>query len=244
MEQGTARAVPFVFGNKKPSERKFQMKERKLANVLVVMISSILFWTACSTTWISEAEQIVAALIPATANLMTLVATLQGKNVSAGDLQTIQNAGTQAEADMQLLASLIAQYQKAEATAQPGILNQIQVAMVAVQSNLNGLLTSLHIKDAATQAKVSAVVSVLISEVESMAAIVPIVSGSASPGRMKLEAMQEAKRAPLTASEFVRSYNATMTAKSGNAALDHATAGLKIHAHGKLERWASAGLLQ
>jgi hypothetical protein len=38
---------------------------------------------------------------------------------------------------------------------------------------------------------------------------------------------------PLTAKEFVESYNATMTAKTGNAALDRATAGLKIHRHRK-----------
>jgi hypothetical protein len=219
------------------------MKKTEVAKLLVAMICGILMWTACSTAWTGEAEQIIAAMIPATANLLTLVATLQGRNVSATDLQTMQSASTQAEADMQLLAALIAQYQKADAAAQPGIVNQIQVALGAVQSTLGGLLTALHIQDAATQAKVGAVVSLLISEAESMAAIVPLVSGSASPGVMKLEARQATKRAPLTASEFVRSYNATMTAKSGNAALDHATARLKIHEHAKLERWASAEML-
>jgi hypothetical protein len=48
----------------------------------------------------------------------------------------------------------------------------------------------------------------------------------------------------MTASEFVSSYNATMTAKTGNAELDHATAGMRIHLHGKFARWASAGRLK
>ena len=74
--------------------------------LMVVMLCATLMWTACSTAWIGEAEQIVAALIPATANIVTLVATLQG-NVSAADLQTIQNAGAQAGADLQLMQSLI-----------------------------------------------------------------------------------------------------------------------------------------
>ena len=52
------------------------------------------------------------------------------------------------------------------------------------------------------------------------------------------------KQPPLTASEFVSSYNATMTAKTGDAGLDHATAGMRIHLHGKVARWASAGLLK
>ena len=41
--------------------------------------------------------------------------------------------------------------------------------------------------------------------------------------------MQAKKRLPLSASEFVASYNATLTAKTGNADLDRATAGLQIH---------------
>jgi hypothetical protein len=208
------------------------------------MLCATMMWTACSAAWISEAEQIVAALMPATANLVTLVATLQGKTVAASDLQTIQTAGTQVGADLQLMQSLITQYQTADASAQPGLLNQIQSATSAVQSTLNALLPALHITDVATQAKVTAVVGLLLSEVESMAAIVPLVNPNASPGMMTKAARQVKKRPPLTASEFVSSYNATMTAKTGNAELDHAAAGLHIHLHEKFARWASGGLLK
>ncbi len=221
------------------------MKKAGMGKALVaVVLCATLMWTACSTAWIGEAEQIVAALIPGLANLVTLVATLQGKSVSAADLQTIQNAGAQAGADLQLMQSLIAQYQKADAAAQPGLLSQIQVAISAVQSNLNGLLPALHIKDAATQAKITAVIGILLSEVESVAAVVPLANGGASPEMMAMAVKQVQKKPPLTASEFVASYNATMTAKTGNAELDRATAGMRIHLHGKFARWASAGVLK
>jgi hypothetical protein len=219
---------------------KVKMGKALMASLLVVTLTL----TACSTAWISEAEQIVAALIPAMANLVTLVATLEGKNISAADLQTIQNAGAQAGADLQLLQSLISTYEKADASAQPGLLNQIQAATSAVQLTLNGLLPALHITDVATAAKITAVVGLLISEVESMTAIVPLVNPGASPGIMATAARQIKKQPPLTASEFVNSYNATITAKTGNAELDHASAGLRIHAHEKFVRWASAGLLK
>jgi len=220
-------------------------REWRIGKVLVTaVLCGTSMWTACSTAWISEVEQIVAALIPATANIVTLVATLQGKDVSASDLQRIQSAGTQAEADLQLMQSLITRYQKADATAQPGLLNQIQAAMSAVQLTLNGLLPALHIKDAVTQAKITAVVGVLLSEVESMGAIVPLVNSSVSPATMAMGARQAKMRPPLTASEFVSSYNATITAKTGNAELDHATSGLRIHLRWKFERWATAGLLK
>jgi hypothetical protein len=220
------------------------MKEAGMGKaILAVVLCGTMMWTACSTAWIGEAEEIVAALIPGMANLVALVAALQGKSVSAGDLQTIQSAGSQAGADLQLMQALIAQYQKADASAQPGLLNQIQVALNAVQSTLSGILPALHIKDAATQAKITAVVGILLSEVQSVAAIVPLVNPSAA-GRTMAAASQATKKAPLTANQFVASYNATLTAKTGNVELDHATAGLRIHLHEKFARWASAGLLK
>ena len=217
-------------------------KAGRVALALVLCLTMTL--AGCSTEWVGQAEQIVAALIPAAANLVALVAALEGKSISAADLQTIQNAGSQAGADLQLIQSLIVAYQKADAVAKPGILNQIQSAINAVQGNLQGLLPALHIKDAATQTKITAVVGIVLAEVQSLATIVPLIKPNASPAMMATAAKQVKKQPPLTAREFVASYNATLTAKTGNAALDEATAGLKIHVHGKAERWASAGVLK
>ena len=231
---------------------------------LALALSATMILAGCSTSWIEEAEQIVSALIPAAANIVALVAALQGKTVSAADLQTIQNAGSQAGADLQLIQSLIVAYEKADSAAKPGILNQIQSAINAVQGNLQGLLPALHIKDAATQTKITAVVGILLSEVESLAAVVPLVSGqgqaaalraadspfgSAQGGRGRLSPHASVpnasqSKAPLSASEFVKSFNSMLTAKTGNAELDRATSGLEIHLHGKASRWASAGLLK
>ncbi len=165
---------------------------------LAVVLSATMILAGCSTSWIEEAEQIVSALIPAAGNIVALVAALQGKTVSATDLQTIQNAGSQAGADLQLIQSLIAAYQKADDAAKPGILNQIQNAINAVQGNLQGLLPALHIKDAATQTKIAAVVGILLSEVQSLAAVVPLVNGQAaalraadSRGRLSAQALPQ-----------------------------------------------------
>ena len=197
----------------------------------------------CSTAWIGQAEEIVSALMPAAANLVALVAALEGKTVSTADLQMIQNVGSQVGTDLQLIQSLIAAYQKADAAGQAGILNQIESAINAAQGNLQGLLAGLHIKDAATQAKITAVVGLLLSEVQALAAVVPLVKGTNAPPLAK-NARNGAPKAPLAAGEFVSSYNATLTAKTGNADVDRVTAGLKIHLHGKLERWATAGVLK
>jgi hypothetical protein len=208
-----------------------------------------MIWSGCSTSWIAEAEQIVAVLVPAAANLVTLVAALQGKTVSAGDLATIQNAGSQAGADLQLIASLIAAYDKADAAAKPGILNQIQSAIGAVQGNLQGLLMGLHIKDAATQTKITAVIGIVLAEVQSLAAVLPIVQGAGASGqgsglRQATMRAKISKKVPLTASEFVQSYNATLTARTGNVELDRVTGSLQIHLHSRVERVATVGVLK
>jgi hypothetical protein len=240
------------------------MKNKWMGAVIAVVLCMTIALEGCSTAWIGEAEEIVAALIPAAGNIVALVAAVQGKGVSANDMQMIQNAGTQAGADLQLIQSLIATYEKADAAAQPGILNQIESAIAAVEANLQGLLPALHIQDAATQAKVTAVIGIVLSEVESLAAVLPIVKnqgiGTSAQKSMSSQVSQNRRapstssgqalghptivKAPLTASEFVSSYNATMTAKTGNEALDRATAGLKIHQHGKVARVVSAGILK
>ncbi len=224
---------------------------------MVLVLCMTITLAGCSTDWIGQAEQVVAVLIPAATNIVALVAALQGKSVSAGDLKTIQSAGAQAEADLQLIQALVAAYQKADESAKPGILNQIQTAIGSVQGHLQGLLPALHIQDAATQAKITAVVGIVLSEVQSLAAIVPLVSGKgeaptpsarATRSGQALAAKSAARmghpQLPLTASEFVASYNATLTAKTGNAELDRATAGLEIHEHGKAARWGTAGVLK
>lgn len=222
------------------------MKDRVMRSGLAVVLCAVMVWTGCSTNWVNQAEQIVAALIPAAANIVALVAALRGKSVSAADLHVIQAAGAQAGADLQVIQSLIAAYEKADAAAKPGILNQVQSAINAVQGNLQGLLAGLHIKDAATQAKVSAVVGILLSEVQSLAAVVPLVGGNPD-AKVPTSAARTAaemghSRIPLTAAEFVASYNATMTAKTGNAELDRACSGLRIHEHGKVVRVVSFGV--
>lgn len=215
---------------------------------LAAVLCMTMILAACSTEWIAEAEQIVAALIPAAANIVTLVAALQGKSVSAADMKTIQNAGSQAGADLQLIQSLIAAYEKADETARPGILSQIQTAIATVEANLQNLLPALHIQDATTQAKVTAVVGVVLAEVQSLEAVIPALESptlaAKSAARMGHPHPNVSLKAPLSASEFVNSYNATLTAKTGNADVDRVTAGLKIHAHGKAERVVTAGVLK
>jgi hypothetical protein len=213
-------------------------------SLLALTLCVVIGLTACSTAWISQVEAIVAALLPAAANIIALISAVKGGQESTADLLAIQQAGSQAQGDLQLIQTLVSEYQKADASAQPGILVQVQTAISTAQANLQGILAGLHLKDAATQAKITAVIGVVLSEIESLSAIVPLVKPGASPAMVEMATKQAAKTMPLSANEFVTAYNKTMTAKTGNASLDKATASLSIHRHGKLERIATVGLLK
>ena len=83
------------------------MKQAAATKIIVsILLCGTITWTACSTAWTTEAEQIIEALIPATANLITLVASLQ-ENLPTAELQAIQSAGSQAGTELRLLQSLI-----------------------------------------------------------------------------------------------------------------------------------------
>lgn len=195
---------------------------------LALVLCFTMMGATCNTSWISQAEEIVAALVPAAANVLALVAAFEGKTISGPDLLLIQNAGQEAQKDLQQISALIQAYQSAEAGAKPGILSQITTIANLVQQNLTAVLPALHIKDAATFTKITAVIGIVISEVQSLAAIIPIVTGASSPAALAIAIKQAPKTAPLSGKDFRNSFNAVMHARTGSALVDNAAAGLKI----------------
>jgi hypothetical protein len=224
------------------------MRNRVWRGGLSLALCFAVVLVGCSSAWIGQAEQIVAALIPATSNIVALVEALQGKETSAGDLQLAQNAAAQVGTDLQLIQSLIAAYEKADEAARPGILEKIQNAVASVQMNLQGLLQGLHIKNAAAQTKVTAVIGIVLAEVQSLEVLLPLMKPAtglrAADSRGRLTPRSTPVRAPLLAGDFVSSYNSTLTARTGNPAVDRAASGLRIHLHSSAARWISGGVLK
>ena len=219
------------------------MKKCRIRKALVAgLVCETLVWTACSTTWIWRGIGDCGGSDSRDGELATLMATLEGKIVRAPTCRLSRALENRWE--------LICSSSLADHTVSKG--RCFGAAWTAEpdpgRHERSADDTEASVAGAAHQgcdypAKTAAVVRLLLSEVESMAAIVPLVNSSVSPAMTKMAARQAKREPPLTAGEFVSSYNATMTAKTGNADLDRAAAGLRIHAHGKLVRWASAGLL-
>jgi hypothetical protein len=195
-----------------------------------VVLCATLILSACSTAWVSQAEAIVAALLPSITNIITLVALAEGKGVSASDLQLVQKGATDANNALQEVATLIDQYNAAPNKADA--LAKINAAIAVAKANLTDILPQLHITDPASQAKVSAVIGVVLQEITSIEALLPLVSSHPATAARLARAV--------SAGDFQSRYNAALTAKSGNEPLDAGAAKLKLHGpsrFGRLKVW-------
>ena len=161
------------------------MRNKRGRSALALLLAATMMGSGCSTNWTQQAQEIMAVLIPATTNLVILVATAQGKEISAEDLDLVQKAGTEVGGDLKVIQGLIGAYDSADEKAKQGILNRIQSAIQAAQENLRGLTQGLHIKDAATQAKITAIVGILLAEVQLLAAILPVIQGRAQEPELR-----------------------------------------------------------
>ena len=167
---------------------------------LALLLAVNIIGSGCSTNWVQQGQEIIAVLMPATTNLVILVATLQGKEISAEDLALVQKAGSEVGADLTLVQALIGAYESADEKAKQRILNQIQSALQAAQQNLQGLMLGLHIKDESTRVKVTAIVGILLAEVQALAAILPVVQGQGA--EVTGQGAAARRRKPMSAGEF------------------------------------------
>jgi hypothetical protein len=104
----------------------------------------------------------------------TLVALVAGEPAAAVLTDVINEIQT----DLGAAAGLLASDQAATAAGA----SQVQALLGAVKSNLAQLLSAAQIKDAGTQAKVTAVVSSLTDEVDAILGSIPKAATSASAG--------------------------------------------------------------
>ena len=131
----------------------------------------------CSTAWTSEATNIVNIILTALPAITSILG-MAGVGLAPGTLAKVQGIITQAQNDFQnVVLPLIAKYQTAEASAQPGILSQLEVAVTSLSSQLSTLLPALHVDDPAKQAAIEQLVGPLVQEVTALEQLIPVLKG-------------------------------------------------------------------
>lgn len=151
-------------------------------------------------------------------NIATVVSTLtSGQQASAADNAVIQNISAQSSRDLNLLQSLYSEYKTAPS---PTTLQKIQNVISDLNQNLPALLESAHIGNPVLSARITAAVNLILTTVNSFAALMPQASASLSA-----RTSQMVRGRPLPrAQDLKKQWNQQVCAPTGNPALDAAFA--------------------
>ncbi|MGH9397176.1 MAG: hypothetical protein ACRD18_10050 [Terriglobia bacterium] len=166
--------------------------------------------------WVKAAQQILPVVLPMVTNLVTAISLLQGKTVSPTDFRTISNTANQVSADLNLVRQLVNQY---ESSPNATTVEKINAALQDVNTHLNGLLAALHVSDPSTVQKITAITTLINSEVSSIIQILPVISAG------QTRAQRNMSTVPLSASELKSQYNEIVSQPTRNSSVNAAFAG-------------------
>jgi len=187
-------------------------------SILASILAVVIFASACSTSWVTEAIAITNAILPVAVNVIQLVTALQGTAGISSDTALAQKWANTVTADLTTLQTLLNQYNAAAAGAKPGKLGRIETAIQVTQNDLGTLLPALHFSNPQTVAKITAIVGLVSAEIQSIEALVQAAQGSKTSAWHRLSFQR-----PMTAREFKAAYEALLKSPSGYAPLDTAT---------------------
>jgi hypothetical protein len=182
--------------------------------VLAVVLCISMAATGCSAQWISVALADLPVLTQMALNIAALVATLQsGKQISPAESAAIQNISAEASKDLTLLQTLYNQY---KSNPNAGTIQKIQGVIAQINQSLPSLLAAAHISDATLATRIAAGVNLILTTVQSFAALIPAVSAAQ---RVPARSVTVPK-----SSDLKKQWNQQVCAPTGNAALDSALA--------------------
>jgi hypothetical protein len=178
--------------------------------MLFILFNFLLFAVGCSTAWVTEAQGIIGALVPAVEGILVILAGLGAKALTPDVWSSVQAWGTTAESDLQnVVAPLIDEYNSALPADQPGILTEIETVLTTITNNLNTILPTLKVTDPATQAKVDALVTEVSDEFQALVALIPVIKNSPTmAAAFKALAVHPMTEKLKSAKQFKHDYNA------------------------------------
>jgi len=190
------------------------MNHSRSKTILALVLAITLAATGCSAQWINLALQDLPILTQMALNIATLVSTLaSGQQASAADTAVIENISAQAGRDLNLLQSLYSEY---KANPSSTTLQKIQNVISDLNQNLPALLQSAHIGNPVLSARITAAINLILTTVNSFAALMPQTSASTS---QKVSTLP-----PPGAKDLKKLWNQQVCAPTGNSAMDAAFA--------------------
>jgi hypothetical protein len=174
-----------------------------------------LFVAGCNLpAWISTAQSILPIAGQMAAAVLALVAAFSGSTDSGAitTLSTVVSAAAKALTDIQ---AMVTEYASNPSTT---LLGDIENGIKAVSDNIAPFLADTGIKNSALSAKVVAILQLLMTEVTSLASIMPLLKATAG--------QTLSVTIPFDAKQFKQAYNEIVDKPTGDVAVDAALAKL------------------
>jgi hypothetical protein len=180
-----------------------------------MLLSISLLATGCSAQWIKVALADLPVLVQMALNIGSLVTTLQsGKQLSLAEVAAVQNISNQASRDLNLLQTLYNEYKASPSTA---TIQKIQNSIADINQNLPALLQAAHITDPVLSTRVAAGVNLILSTINSFAALIPQSTGPLAAQKVA----RKSTPAPRV-SDLKKQWNQQVCRPTGNGSLDYA----------------------
>lgn len=138
------------------------MKRKALS---VVLAASVIL-TACSTSWMTEALNILKVAAPAAVNVLTLISVFADRPVNLEETAKLKTDFANAE-------GFLTDLQTASASATPGVEGQLNAALSTILGDLSNIFSTAQISDSKKQAEITAAVSLIVSEISAVESFIP-----------------------------------------------------------------------
>lgn len=144
----------------------------KAALVSAAAVSAVGMEGCNAEQWIQTALADLPTIVQIVTSILSIASAAQG-GVPASVLAQVNAYSTEAKNALTTADSVIQSYKAAQASARPGLLGQIDSALVAAQTNLSNILSVFQVTDQTMQATVAAAVGSAITVILAIQALVP-----------------------------------------------------------------------
>jgi uncharacterized protein YqgV (UPF0045/DUF77 family) len=176
------------------------MKKKFLAVLLIPVLAVSLTMTACN---VNQFEAVLNEIGPAVATIIQIIALVKGVPANTAP-------ATKVSADVAAVEKLYNDYEKADATAVPGIRAEIQTGFTVLNGDLSTIFAVAQVSNANTQAKITALIGLVETAVQIAEAAVPGVTPPTA----------QAQPIGMDAKNLKSTFNSILVAKTGVQALD------------------------
>jgi len=136
----------------------------------------------CNTSWVQVAINDLPTVINIATSIAGIVALAQSKGtVTAAVSNAIATVTTTIKNGLTSVEGLITSFKNAAASAQAGIVGDIDAGLTALQQNLNTILSTFHVDDVALQATISTGVSLALAAISAVQLLLPVVTPTQTP---------------------------------------------------------------